>query len=502
MDRSTLSTRIALTALLSLSACGTGMVEEEAGAQASRNALSWNEFLTKVYREPATGIWIVDGDTPLDSDKKLAEFYQDEVRGQKLIINQTNGVDTRWTDAQKLQLTYCISKTFGTRQAAVIQAMATATSAWMGAANVKFAYVAAQDAACTASNAQVLFDVNPVNVSGQYLARSFFPGQGRSTRNILIDNSTPDPNSGVQLAAVLRHELGHTLGFRHEHTRPEAGACFEDNSWRALTPYDSASVMHYPQCNGTGGWNLVLTSKDVQGAQSVYGAPGSSSGTTTPSTPTTPSSGNVLTQTAAGNLAAGAAKNIGPISVQPGTSFEVVMTGSGDPDLYVNFGSAPTATSYACRPYLDGANESCLLTVPASAVTAYVTVVGYSASTYSLTIKYTKGSGLPSTAPSGPTARSTSFAGSLAQGAQGNHGPLTVAPGTTFQVVMTGSGDPDLYVRFGAAPTLQAFDCRPYLQGADETCTITVPAGQTKAYLMVDAYAAASYNLQVSYFGP
>ena len=48
----------------------------------------------------------------------------------------------------------------------------------------------------------------------------------------------------------MAHELGHTLGFRHEHTRPEAGTCFEDNNWRPLTPYDSASIMHYPQCNG------------------------------------------------------------------------------------------------------------------------------------------------------------------------------------------------------------------------------------------------------------
>ena len=69
---------------------------------------------------------------------------------------------------------------------------------------------------------------------------------------------------------MLRHELGHTLGFRHEHTRPEAGTCFEDTSWRALTAYDSASVMHYPQCNGTQKGDLVLTSLDNQGASSLY----------------------------------------------------------------------------------------------------------------------------------------------------------------------------------------------------------------------------------------
>jgi hypothetical protein len=38
-----------------------------------------------------------------------------------------------------------------------------------------------------------------------------------------------------------------------------------------VTNYDSASVMHYPQCNGTQGGDLVLTSLDRQGVSSVYG---------------------------------------------------------------------------------------------------------------------------------------------------------------------------------------------------------------------------------------
>ena len=32
--------------------------------------------------------------------------------------------------------------------------------------------------------------------------------------------------------------------------------------------------------------------------------------------------------------------------------------GSGDADLYVRYGSQPTTSSYTCRPYLNGNNET------------------------------------------------------------------------------------------------------------------------------------------------
>jgi serine protease len=372
----------------------------------------------------------------------------------------------------------------------VIQAMASATGSWEAAANVKYVHVSAQDSNCTSSNTNVLFDVNPVNAGGQYLARAFFPGNSRSSRNVLIDNSA---FGGTQptLAGVLRHELGHTLGWRHEHTRPESGTCFEDNSWRALTTYDSASVMHYPQCNGTGGWALNLTAKDIAGAQAVYGAAG---GQPPPPPPPTGTS----TQTLTGSVAKAASQRYAPFDVTPGTTFQVVMSGSGDPDLYVRFDSEPTLTAYDCRPYKTGAAETCAVTVPASRSKAYVMVYGYEAGSFTLNVQWTK----PATTPGTGTPKTATFSGSVAQGQDVFHGPLSVLAGTTFQVVMSGSGDPDLYVKFGAQPTATVYDCRPYLDGPNETCTVTVPAGQTSAYMMVRGFAAGTYALNVSYTSP
>ena len=40
-------------------------------------------------------------------------------------------------------------------------------------------------------------------------------------------------------------------------------------------------------------------------------------------------------------------------------------------------------------------------------------------------------------------------------------------------VLSAGSGDADMYVRYGSQPTLNDWDCRPYRNGNEETCTIS-----------------------------
>ncbi|SEO85496.1 pseudolysin [Luteibacter sp. UNC138MFCol5.1] len=67
------------------------------------------------------------------------------------------------------------------------------------------------------------------------------------------------------------------------------------------------------------------------------------------------------------------------VVVSAGASNLTIATsgGTGDADLYVKFGSAPTTSSYNCRPYLNGNNESCTFAAP-QAGTYYVKVRGYS----------------------------------------------------------------------------------------------------------------------------
>jgi len=53
-----------------------------------------------------------------------------------------------------------------------------------------------------------------------------------------------------------------------------------------------------------------------------------------------------------------------------------------------------------------------------------------------------------------------------------------------------GTGDADMYVKFGSAPTDTVYDCRPYKSGNAETCTFAAPSAGTY-YVRLKAYASS-----------
>jgi hypothetical protein len=77
----------------------------------------------------------------------------------------------------------------------------------------------------------------------------------------------------------------------------------------------------------------------------------------------------------------------------------------------------------------------------------------------------------------------------------GNWSPTyteTVQAGHTAKFAISGgTGDADLYVRAGAAPTTTSYNCRPYTTGNSETCTFT-PSVNTTYYVNVRAYSSYS----------
>ena len=175
------------------------------------------------------------------------------------------------------------------------------------------------------------------------------------------------------------------------------------------------------------------------------------------------------------------------ITVPTGAS-NLVMSisgGTGDADLYTKFGSAPTTSSYDCRPYKAGNSESCTVAAP-QAGKYYIKVHGYSA--YSgVTVKasYSTGggtgglqNGVPVTGLAGSTGQELSYT-------------VTVPSGSNLAIAISGgTGDADLYVKKGSAPTTSSYDCRPYKTGNAETCSFSAASGTY--YIKVRGYTAFS----------
>lgn len=77
----------------------------------------------------------------------------------------------------------------------------------------------------------------------------------------------------------------------------------------------------------------------------------------------------------------------------------------------------------------------------------------------------------------------------------------TIPAGVTTMTVQTsgGSGDADLYMKFGSQPETNDFDCRPYENGNNEVCTFQAPSAGTW-HIGIRAYSTYSgVTLSYSY---
>lgn len=161
----------------------------------------------------------------------------------------------------------------------------------------------------------------------------------------------------------------------------------------------------------------------------------------------------------------------------------VISGGSGDADLYVKYGSAPTTSVYDCRPYLNGNNETC-------------SMPNVQAGTYHVMIQaYTAFSGVSLVASYGDALSGGGFTETNLSASTGYwlHYTLNVPAGmSALDVDMSGgSGDADLYVRYGLQATSSRYDCRPYRYGNVESCNFASPSAGTW-YISIKAYSSFS----------
>jgi len=137
------------------------------------------------------------------------------------------------------------------------------------------------------------------------------------------------------------------------------------------------------------------------------------------------------------------------------------------------------------------------------------------AGTYSVSLTVSDNDGASDTATSNVTVTEPPVGGGelvngqVVTGLSGSQGSweyffISVPSGATNLVISMsgGSGDADLYTRFGAQPTSSTYDCRPYNSGNTETCTVANPSAGDY-HIGINAYSAySSVQLTVSYTEP
>jgi hypothetical protein len=245
-------------------------------------------------------LYIVEGDMVLDEEQLRVYALQREAMTQvqaagreareagfgllgiveaprdELIGIMHGGKIVRWEPG--VVLSYCVLKeTFPNTEDydMVVANMQKATSDWEKTCGVKFEYKKDMDTSESLKPAGVLFTVREIDAGGEFIAAAFFPNDPKDRRVMLIDPSYYDPGLLFDKVGVLRHELGHVLGFRHEHIRSGAPPDCPDEDTKdtfEFTKYDPRSVMHY-FCGNLGSKELAISEQDKIGARKLYGLP-------------------------------------------------------------------------------------------------------------------------------------------------------------------------------------------------------------------------------------
>jgi hypothetical protein len=185
-------------------------------------------------------------------------------------VSRVGGADDLQPLSGRFDITYCVSSDFGTRFNTVVAELDDAARSWSDILGVRYRRV---DVSPCDTSTSVHFNVRPAPEGTTYFARAFFPGDPRIERELLInDTAFTTTSGGRDFQGILRHELGHTLGFRHEHI-VLVPLCTEETAegYRAVTSYDVDSVMHYPQCRPSNGGGYRQSYLDYSGGNLLYG---------------------------------------------------------------------------------------------------------------------------------------------------------------------------------------------------------------------------------------
>ncbi|NQZ89389.1 MAG: M20/M25/M40 family metallo-hydrolase [Colwellia sp.] len=177
--------------------------------------------------------------------------------------------------------------------------------------------------------------------------------------------------------------------------------------------------------------------------------------------------------------------------------------GSGDADLYVRFGAEATTSTYDCKSTSATSTETCDISSIQTGTYHVMVLAWNQISNVNLTASYDTAT-IP---PDDTNVLQNNVSKTDLSGARYENLEYTmVVPSGASNVKFTingGSGDADLFIKFGSKPTSSDYDCRPYISGNNETCSANDNGGTY--YIMINGYAAfsrlsltGSYNPTIS----
>lgn len=236
-------------------------------------------FVATLVEVPTgSGFYLVEGDI-LISRGEIANYLENrQPRGaseppteapvsKELIVNIVNGQYDYLKTEDDRSLKYAIDRgSFRSSQEAdsALDNFQMGAQAWVDACKecgVSFSLVE--------DSSDVDFVISYVDDVDGPIARAFFPSYPKDLWRVEVFPDFFSDNLSFDQVGVMRHEIGHILGFRHEHIGNIPGCFAEGGTYQPITPYTPNSVMHY-MCGNGGSFDLALRETDVEGYRCLY----------------------------------------------------------------------------------------------------------------------------------------------------------------------------------------------------------------------------------------